>query len=127
MKKLADDISFVEFRGAAALPMAGVVHSLYEEIFGAPPHEVTQEEIVEQRRFFQDSIEYASFSLILARVSGSDIGFGYGCLLPAASRWWSEIEPPIREDSHELREATVFVLVDIGVMAEWRRQGIGRR
>jgi GNAT superfamily N-acetyltransferase len=70
----------------------------------------------------------AGFSAVVAYANAEPIGFAYGITLPATTRWWATIQPPLtdptfaREDGHR-----TFALFEVIVAAEHQGHGTGRR
>jgi ribosomal protein S18 acetylase RimI-like enzyme len=70
----------------------------------------------------------SGFGAVVAYVNEKPIGFAYGITLPATTRWWATIEPPLtdptltREEGHR-----TFALFEVIVKPEHQNQGIGRR
>jgi ribosomal protein S18 acetylase RimI-like enzyme len=67
------------------------------------------------------------FDAIVAYHGNEPIGYAYGIILPATTRWWATIQPPLtdseftREDGHR-----TFAVFEVIVKPEWQNQGIGR-
>src|SRR5262249_41009023 len=70
----------------------------------------------------------AGFTAVVAYIHDEPVGFAYGITLPATTRWWTTIRPPltdpalIREDGHR-----TFALFEVIVVPVYQGQGIGRR
>lgn len=70
----------------------------------------------------------AGFTAVVAYADDKPIGFAYGITLPATTRWWATIQPPLsdpaftREDGHR-----TFALFEVIVIPTHQGHGIGRR
>ncbi len=112
--------------GEEASVLAEVVSGLYQAVFSLPPFSGDDAEFANQRSYFPVMAERPGFRLTTARAGDEYVGFGYGFLLPADTRWWTGLDDPVgeefaREDGHR-----TFALIDYGVLPGWRGRGIGR-
>jgi GNAT superfamily N-acetyltransferase len=70
----------------------------------------------------------SEFSAVVAYTNGEPVGFAYGITLPATTRWWATIQPPLtdsaftREDGHR-----TFALFEVIVAPQHQGHGVGRR
>ena len=113
-------------RADEARGLAGVVSGLYRAVFSLPPFNGDAAEFANQRSYFPAMTARPGFLLATARAGDERVGFGYGFVLPADTRWWAGLDDPVsaefaREDGHR-----TFALIDYGVLAAWRGRGIGR-
>jgi ribosomal protein S18 acetylase RimI-like enzyme len=121
----AAGITIETWTGDAARSLAPVVCSLYEAVFSLPPFSGDDAEFANQRAYYPALTERPGFRLTTAKADGQYIGFGYGYLLPADSRWWKGLAEPVSDEfAHETGQRT-FVIIDYGVLREWRGHGIG--
>jgi len=114
------------FGGDDARGLADVVSGLYQAVFSLPPFSGDDAEFANQRSYYPAMTERPGFRLTTARAGDEHVGFGYGFLLPADTRWWTGLAAPVseefaREDGHR-----TFALIDYGVLPAWRDRGIGR-
>ncbi len=112
--------------GEEARALAGVVCGLYQAVFSLPPFSGDDAEFANQRSYYPAMTARPGFRLTTARAGEEHVGFGYGFLLPADTRWWAGLDDPVggefaREDGHR-----TFALIDYGVLPGWRGRGIGR-
>ena len=113
-------------RADEARGLADVVSGLYRAVFSLPPFNGEAAEFANQRSYFPAMTARPGFLLATARAGDEHVGFGYGFVLPADTRWWAGLDDPVsaefaREDGHR-----TFALIDYGVLAAWRGRGIGR-
>jgi len=117
----------IESRGGdEARGLADVVSGLYQAVFSLPPFSGDDAEFANQRSYFPAMTARPGFRLTTARAGDEHVGFGYGFLLPADTRWWAGLDDPVseefgREDGHR-----TFALIDYGVLPGWRGRGAGR-
>ena len=109
----------------AASDLASTVNELYRSVFLLPPFNATEAVVDRQRENFPKFAERPGFRLTLARCEETYVGFGYGCLLPADSKWWSGVVEPLDADFTRETGHRTFAIIDYGVVPEYRHRGIG--
>lgn len=100
---------------------------VYREAFG---HEIDKP-FWSVERYSQRIERHAAmsgFSAVVAYANEEPIGFTYGITLPATTRWWTTIQPPLTDQAftHEDGHRT-FALFEVIVKPEHQGQGIGQR
>ncbi|WP_440105747.1 GNAT family N-acetyltransferase [Streptosporangium sp. H16] len=110
-----------------ALALAGTICDLYEAVFSLPPFDGNAAEFANQRSYFPRLVDRPGFRLTTARSGAEFVGFGYGHLLPADTRWWSALADPVGEEFAAETGSRTFVVIDYGVLPDWRGAGIGHR
>ncbi len=120
-------IELHRYTGHEFSAIQNIAVDLYREAFG---HEI-DEPFWSVERFSQRIERHATmsgFSAVVAYAQEEPIGFAYGITLPATTRWWATIQPPLtdptftREDGHR-----TLALFEVIVKLERQGQGIGRR
>lgn len=114
------------FGGVDARGLADVVSGLYQAVFSLSPFSGDDAEFANQRSYYQAMTERPGFRLTTARAGDKHVGFGYGFLLPADTRWWSGLAAPVGEEFAREDGTRTFVLIDYGVLPPWRGRGVGR-
>lgn len=121
-----DDV-VIEVHGAADAPMLlDVVSDLYRDVFAPPPFNATAETVLDQRGYFPKVAARPGFRLVLARFADRFVGFGYGYLLPADSRWWHGVVEALDDAFTQEDGSRTFAVIDYGVPPGARGLGIGR-
>jgi GNAT superfamily N-acetyltransferase len=114
------------FSGDEARSLADVVSGLYQAVFSLPPFDGDAAEFASQRSYYPPMTERQGFRLTTAWAGDEHIGFGYGFLLPAGTRWWAGLAEPVSEDFAWEDGNRTFALIDFGVLPAWRGRGVGR-
>lgn len=112
--------------GVEARGLADVVSGLYQAVFSLPPFSGDDAEFANQRSYFPAMTERPGFRLATARSGDEYVGFGYGFLLPADTRWWAGLDDPAGEEFAREDGRRTFALIDYGVLPAWRGRGVGR-
>ncbi len=112
--------------GDEARELAEIVCAMYEAVFSLPPFSGDAAEFANQRSYYPAMTARPGFRLTTARAGGSYVGFGYGFLLPADTRWWSDLAEPVSVEFSRETGRRTFALIDYGVLPDWRGRGIGR-
>ena len=112
--------------GEAARLLGPVVCGLYEAVFSLPPFNGDEAEFSNQQAYFPALTERPGFRLTTARVGDEHVGFGYGYLLPADTRWWQGLAEPVSDDVIRGTGHRTFAVIDSGVLPDWRGHGVGR-
>ncbi|MFI9362409.1 GNAT family N-acetyltransferase [Kitasatospora sp. NPDC053057] len=97
---------------------------LYERVFAEPPYFEGPRDLAEFLEGYESFRTMPGFRLVLARSGAALVGFAFGVLLQSDSRWWNGLgldDDFIREDGRR-----TFVIREIAVAPERRRQGLGR-
>ena len=121
------DVELHHYMGHEFSAIRNIAIDLYREVFG---HEIDNPfwSVERYSQRIQRHATMAGFSAIVAYAHEEPIGFAYGITLPATTRWWATIQPPLtnptftREDGHR-----TFALFEVIVKPEHQGQGIGRR
>ena len=112
--------------GDDARRLADVVCGLYQAVFSLPPFSGDAAEFANQRSYYPAMTTRPGFRLTTARAGDEHVGFGYGFLLPADTRWWSGLADPVSEEFAREDDTRTFALIDYGVLPAWRGRGVGR-
>lgn len=112
--------------GEAARSLAPVVCHLYEAVFSLPPFSGNEAEFANQRAYYPDMTQRPGFQLTTAKTTDQYIGFRYGYLLPADTRWWQGLAKPVSDQFATETGRRTFALIDYGVLPQWRGRNVGR-
>jgi len=121
-----DEVVVAVLGGEEAGAIAGDVGLLYRASFGAAPNSEGPEQFDHQRASFDELRGRRGFRLSVARLAGGLVGFAYGAFLLPETRWWNGMCEPLPEEMTAETGDRTFSLVDMGVLPEHRRRGIGR-
>jgi GNAT superfamily N-acetyltransferase len=102
---------------------------IYQAAFAAPPYAKSAAEVADFRRWFPDHTARHGFRLRLAVDERSDqpVGFAYG-FDQTHDRFFREaVSSMLPQTAAKYWLSSYFRLVEIAVLPEWQRQGIGRR
>ncbi|MFF7729387.1 GNAT family N-acetyltransferase [Streptomyces sp. NPDC008001] len=118
------DVSFSSYEGpGAGLQLDGFL-ALYEEIYAEPPYCEGPRDVAEFIERFGRQSRRPGFRLVLAHKGDGLVGFSFGYLLPADTRWWNGLlEPGPAAFTKETGERT-FAVIELAVRAACRRRGI---
>ncbi|MCA1671523.1 MAG: GNAT family N-acetyltransferase [Actinobacteria bacterium] len=116
-----------QYMGHEFTVIRNIAIDLYREAFG---HEIDKP-FWSVERYSQRIKRHATmsgFSAVVAYANERPMGFAYGITLPATTRWWATIQPPLTDPTftHEDGRRT-FALFEIIVKPEHQGQGIGQR
>jgi len=107
----------------AAAQALNEIAPLYEQVFAEPPYFEGPRDLAGFLEGYESFRAMPGFRLVLAR-AGALVGFAFGVPLQSDSRWWHGLgldEDFTREDGHR-----TFVIREIAVAPDRRRQGLGR-
>ncbi|GAA2112060.1 GNAT family N-acetyltransferase [Kitasatospora saccharophila] len=108
----------------AAAQALDVIAPLYGQVFAEPPYFEGPRDLAGFLKGYEAFRSMPGFRLVLACSGETLAGFAFGLLLQSDSRWWTGLDLDdsfTREDGHR-----TFVIREIAVGPEWRRQGLGR-
>jgi len=126
MTKAKPDLELRHYAGYEFSAIQNIAIGLYREAFR---HEIDKPfwSVERYSQRIQRHAAMSGFSAVVAYTNGEPIGFAYGITLPATTRWWATIQPPLtdptftREDGHR-----TFALFEVVVAPEHQGHGIGR-
>ncbi len=121
------DVELRHYAGHEFSTIRNPAIDIYRETFG---HEIDKPfwSVERYSQRLDRHAAMAGFTAVVAYTHDEPIGFAYGITLPATTRWWATIQPPLtdpaftREDGHR-----TFALFEVIVTPEQQRHGIGRR
>jgi GNAT superfamily N-acetyltransferase len=96
----------------------------YEEVYIEPPYCEGPRDVAEFIDHYQVQAQRPGMRLVLARARDEIVGFTYGYLLPAGTRWWQNLQEPLPDDFTREDGRRTFVIIELAVRKEWRRQGV---
>ncbi len=120
------EIVIESWEGDEARGLADAVSGLYQAVFSLPPFSGDDDEFANQRSYYPAMTARPGFRLTTARAGDKHVGFGYGFLLPADTRWWTGLADPVSEKFAREDGTRTFALIDYGVLPAWRGLGVGR-
>lgn len=104
-----------------------VLEKLYAEVYAEPPYLEGPADVAAFAKSWPYYVSQHGFSLAIAEVGETPVGFAFGFQLPVDTNWWSPerfLDPIDEADSHE-SEGRTFVIIELAVRLAYRRQGIG--
>ena len=121
----APEVSFDLLDGTQAAELTQDLAALHAEVCPGPLTEPDGGSTRFARRF-RTQCRQPGFMLAAARSGGYLVGCAAGMPLRPSTSWWRDLTAPLAEDVAAERPGRTFALVEFGVRASWRRQGIGR-
>jgi GNAT superfamily N-acetyltransferase len=121
------DVELSHYAGHEFSAIRNIAIDLYREVFS---QEIDKPfwSVEQYSQRIERHAAMPGFSAVVAYADEGPIGFAYGITLPATTRWWATIQPPLtdptftREDGHR-----TFALFEVIVTLEHQGHGIGRR
>lgn len=125
---MSDSAVTVELtEGAGAAARIDDFLSAYEEVYVEPPYCEGPREVAEFIERFGRQAQRSGFRLAVARDGGEVVGFSFGYLLPADTKWWEgQLRLLPAEFTAESGERT-FVIIELAVRKPWRRRGVAAK
>lgn len=97
----------------------------YEAVYADPRYCEGPSDVDEFIDHYQVHAQRAGMRLILARNGDQVVGFTYGYLLPADSRWWANVqEEDLTEDFTREDGQRTWIILELAVRKAWRRLGV---
>ena len=118
------DLTFPVLGGAAAAAHADELQALYADVFADPPPR-RDEEAARFADRFRVQRRQPGYLLAEARNGGYLVGYAAGFPLRPSTSWWRRLTTTLPEEVTAEHPGRTFAVVDLGVRASWRRQGIG--
>ncbi|MFC0599321.1 GNAT family N-acetyltransferase [Streptomyces palmae] len=94
------------------------------EVYADPPYCEGPRDIAEFVDRYRAQAQRTGMRLVLAREGADLIGFTFGYLLPADTRWWQNVRQPLPQDFTREDGTRTFVIIELAVRRPWRRRGI---
>jgi GNAT superfamily N-acetyltransferase len=121
------DIELRHYTGHELSAIRDIAIDIYRETF---EHEIDKPfwSVERYRQRIERHATMSGFSAVIAYAHEEPVSFAYGITLPATTRWWATIQPPLadpaftREDGHR-----TFALFELIVAPEHQGHGVGRR
>lgn len=76
---------------------------------------------------FHGYISSPGFALVTAHDEGELVGYLFGYVLPAGSRWWDGLLDPVPEGFTDESGQRTFALNELHVRDQWRGHGVATR
>ncbi|MEW1720693.1 GNAT family N-acetyltransferase [Streptomyces sp. NPDC093109] len=118
------EFAYERFEGEEAAERLDDFIAAYEEVYAEPPYREGPSDIAEFIQRYQVQVRKAGMRLVIARDGDQVVGFTYGYLLPATSRWWSNVQEDLAEDFTREDGARTWVILELAVRKAWRRLGV---
>lgn len=99
---------------------------LYDTVFSQPPFRWTDDESEHHRQSLIRLIANPACALVTANAADELVGFAYGVALKPGTAWWSGMTEPLPEELTAEWNGRTFAIIDIAVLEDYRKQGIGR-
>ncbi|GAA1174090.1 hypothetical protein GCM10009654_34270 [Streptomyces hebeiensis] len=117
-------VTFERFEGPEAGRQLDVFLPAYEEVYVEPPYCEGPRDVAEFIDRYQVQARRPGMRLVLARDAYNVVGFAFGYLLPADTRWWRNLREPVPADFTQEDGTRTFVIIELAVREAWRRRGI---
>lgn len=119
------EVTYERFDGPEAAGALDVFLPVYEEVYAEPPYSEGPSDVAQFIEHYLVHVQRAGMRLVIARDGENVIGFTYGYLLPADTRWWSNVDSELSADfTREDGGARTWVILELAVRRPWRRRGI---
>ena len=118
------DLTFQVLDGAAAAAHADELQALNADVSADPPQR-RDEEAARFADRFRVQRRQPGYVLAEARHGGYLVGYAAGFPLRPSTSWWRQLTTTLPEEVTAEHPGRTFAVVDLGVRASWRRQGIG--
>jgi ribosomal protein S18 acetylase RimI-like enzyme len=116
----------VEVLTAADDPPVEVILDCYREVYAEAPYCEGPGEVEAFAKTWPGRRSAPGFRLAVARDRGRVVGFTFGHLLAARTRWWEGALEPLDLDTTEW-EGRTFAVIELAVRRPYRRQGLAGR
>jgi ribosomal protein S18 acetylase RimI-like enzyme len=117
------NLKVTEHSGDAGL--LDIVVPLYAEIYAEPPYREDPEDVTQFIHRWESWSKVPGFKLTLAHVDNLVVGFSFGVPLSPDTGWWSGLLEPASEDLVREYPGRTFAVIELAVLAPYRRRGIG--
>ncbi|MEU5425993.1 GNAT family N-acetyltransferase [Streptomyces olivoreticuli] len=119
------EVTYERWDGAEAAHQLDRFLSAYEEVYVEPPYCEGPRDVAEFIERFRRQAQRPGFRLVLALDSGTEtLGFAFGYLLPADTRWWEGLFEPQPDHFTQETGKRTFVIIELAVRKPWRRRGM---
>jgi ribosomal protein S18 acetylase RimI-like enzyme len=119
-------IRYQRLSGDEAGALLDELSPVFAEVYSEPPYLMGDEELALFRDRFQTQRNQQGFSLVTARAGAGLIGFVFGVTLLPTTTWWSRLLSPLPPDLTAEWPGRTFAMIELVVLAPWRRRGIAR-
>ncbi|GAA4804744.1 hypothetical protein GCM10023220_37950 [Streptomyces ziwulingensis] len=118
-------VTYPRYEGPEAATELASFVSAYEEVYVEPPYREGPREVADFVEHYAVQARRPGMRLVLARSGHEVVGFTYGYLLAADTRWWDNLQDmKIPEDVAREDGRRTFVIIELAVREPWRRRGI---
>lgn len=121
----APEIGFQLLDGRQAAAHAAELQALQGEVYAGLPYGRGNDDARFADRF-RVQCRQPGFALAAARSGGYLVGCAAGMPLRPSTSWWRDLTVPLPDQVTAEHSGRTFALVELLVLASWRRQGIGR-
>ncbi|WP_053700516.1 GNAT family N-acetyltransferase [Streptomyces sp. NRRL F-5755] len=116
--------TFQRYEGQEAAQQLDAFLPAYEEVYAEPPYCETPRDVKDFIERYQVQTQRPGMRLVLARDDDEVVGFAFGYLLAADTRWWQNLQKPLPEDFTREDGHRTYVIIELAVRSPWRRRGI---
>jgi ribosomal protein S18 acetylase RimI-like enzyme len=106
--------------------VVGVIGQLYALVYQEPPYCEGPEDVDEFVKGLPRRAGQPAFRSVVAMADGRAVGFAFGHQLAANTRWWQGATSPLPEPMVKEDEGRTFAIIEIAVVAAYRRRGIAK-
>lgn len=99
---------------------------IYAEVYAEPPYREGPAEVRDFAGSWPKRASRPGFRLVLATATSTPVGFSFGYRLPADTGWWEGQLDPLPQQVTREYEGRTFAVIELAVLAPYRRHGIGR-
>lgn len=120
------DVVFTVYRAGTALDELGSIEPVYTSAYAEPPYDEGPDDVVDFGRGWPSRVAQPSFRLVVARLAGQPVGFGFGHQLGTTTNWWDGALDDVEDDVTTEREGRTFAIIELAVCGAHRERGIAR-
>jgi len=120
---MSREVPYERYEGQEAARL-DVFLPAYQEVYAEPPYGEGPDDIADFIETHRTQAWRPGVSPVLARDGDEVAGFAFGYLLPAGTRWWSNLQEPLPEDFTREDGTRTYVVIELAVRRAWRRLGI---
>lgn len=112
--------------GVAATDQLDAVLPIYAAAYAEPPYLEGPEDVADFANRWPAYTSRPGFRLVTANIDGRTVGFAFGYQLTPDTAWWSGMLDPVDPGTTSEHAGRTFVVLELAVLAQHRKQGIGR-
>jgi GNAT superfamily N-acetyltransferase len=124
---MTDQVTVAIREGSTAAALLDEILPTYDDVYAEPPYCEGPRDVADFIERFHRQAERHGFRMAVAHAAGDVVGFAFGYLLPADTQWWTGALAPLPGDFTREDGTRTFVIIELAVIAGWRRRGIARQ